>query len=785
MKSALIIIYICSVNFFQIHCQISFPKPGLVFTDSEVPRVNITIDKTDLETILHPDNAYSYEEFAADFRFTSSTLTETVENVGFRIRGNTSRVSAKKSFKISFNTFESGRKFYGLEKMNINGEHNDPSIARSKICWDIFAKMYVPASRANHVRLYINNVYYGLYLNVEHIDEEFIQARFNEQSGNLYKCIFPAPLLYRGDSPNNYKKEFWGRRAYQLKTNRARDDYSDLAKLIRIINTSDNDTFLEEINTVFNIDGYLRYLAVEVAIGHWDGYSYNQNNFYLYHNTRTGKFEFIPYDLDNTLGIDFVDRNWATRFIYPWAKNGGKERPLTRRIMEHTQLRERFSHYMKILIEHVFHVDELYPKIDRIRQNIRDFVIQDPKYKLDYGFTFNDFENSFEKAWGNHVGYGIKPYIGTRRSSILSQLETTNLSPIIVDKSKKITVVNRPIRVDLQIVDEDLNPNVILHYQYNSDTWQNTKMQKQADKDEPIKGLYYRLDLPALSLGDTVNYFIRATDSDGNTSRYPQENNIRYSIEKTPQKPQLYINEWMSSNKIYTDGLGEYDDWFELYNAGASSVYLGNKYFSDNFNRPDKWQIPSMDIAPNEYLVFWADKDSEQGHRHTNFKLNAEGEQIGIFYGQNFGFLPIDTVSFSGQQGLLSQGRLPDGSPNIYLLEQGISPGQSNSLPTGLSIFSNRNPSVVIIPNPVRGAFRVVLKNIFSTQGKIIIYTIEGKTVLVKNLQSGINTYSFQPIELLRQNYFHTPTVYLLSVFWKDRQRRRHVLAGKKILLNK
>ncbi|MBL0099981.1 MAG: CotH kinase family protein [Saprospiraceae bacterium] len=52
------------------------------------------------------------------------------------MRGNTSRVSAKKSFKIKFNHFGSG-KFYGLSDLNLNGEHNDPSIVRSKLSWDM------------------------------------------------------------------------------------------------------------------------------------------------------------------------------------------------------------------------------------------------------------------------------------------------------------------------------------------------------------------------------------------------------------------------------------------------------------------------------------------------------------------------------------------------------------------------------------------------------------------------------------------------------------------------
>ena len=52
--------------------------------------------------------------------------SDTVLNVGFRLRGNTSRTAGKKSFKVSINSFVAGRKWNQLEKLNLNGEHNDP-----------------------------------------------------------------------------------------------------------------------------------------------------------------------------------------------------------------------------------------------------------------------------------------------------------------------------------------------------------------------------------------------------------------------------------------------------------------------------------------------------------------------------------------------------------------------------------------------------------------------------------------------------------------------------------
>jgi len=51
----------------------------------------------------------------ASMHFKNKWIDETIDSIGFRLRGNTSRDTTKKSFKISFNSFSSGRKFYNIE----------------------------------------------------------------------------------------------------------------------------------------------------------------------------------------------------------------------------------------------------------------------------------------------------------------------------------------------------------------------------------------------------------------------------------------------------------------------------------------------------------------------------------------------------------------------------------------------------------------------------------------------------------------------------------------------
>jgi len=268
MRHLLASIVVCACFFVPSSAQEINPDPGYVFDDSSVPKVEIYIDDAHLEKIFHPDSLESNTEYPATFFFTRDGVTESMEDVGFRLRGNTSRFAEKKSFKVSFNSFEPGRNFRGLEKMNLNGEHNDPSVIRSKMSWHLFNELNVVASRSNHIELYINDVYRGIYLNVEHIDEEFIQKRFDADEGNLYKCLWPADFWYRGADPDLYKRpEPWGRQAYELKTNLDENDYSDLAHFIDVLNNTSSADFECEIEEVLEVDHLLRHMAVDVIIG--------------------------------------------------------------------------------------------------------------------------------------------------------------------------------------------------------------------------------------------------------------------------------------------------------------------------------------------------------------------------------------------------------------------------------------------------------------------------------------------------------------------------------------
>ena len=133
----------------------------------------------------------------------------------------------------------------------------------------------------------------------------------------------------------------------------------------------------------------------------------------------------------------------------------------------------------------------------------------------------------------------------------------------------------------------------------------------------------------------------------------------------------LYINEWMAQNNntLADPADGQFEDWFELYNPGSDTVDLTGYYLSDEHRL--QYQIPSgYKISPHGYLLVWADNESGQNSSnridlHASFALSRSGESITLYAPD--GRL-IDSITFGSQTNDISQGRYPDGSPNIYYM---------------------------------------------------------------------------------------------------------------------
>ena len=52
---------------------------------------------------------------------------------------------------------------------------------------------------------------------------------------------------------------------------------------------------------VLDVERFISFLALEVMLCHWDGYTFNVKNYLVYHDLDTRKMVFMPHDMDQML----------------------------------------------------------------------------------------------------------------------------------------------------------------------------------------------------------------------------------------------------------------------------------------------------------------------------------------------------------------------------------------------------------------------------------------------------------------------------------------------------
>ena len=390
------------------------PTDDQVYIEREIMVIRMTMSAEDKAFLLHEDNKYSEVYVPADVTISNSQLDEEVLNVGVRLRGNSSRDHLKKAFKIDFKEFGGG-KFHGYKKFNLKPDVNDPTLIRELLTMHLYRLMEVPAQRVTPVQLFMNEEYMGAYLNLEQIDDEFVDSRFGHEDGFLYKCGWGSTLQDNGQVFNTI--------LFESKINEDTDTRAELEQFVKILNNTSDEDFVEEIEKVFSVDRYLRQMAVEALTGHWDGYSYNQNNFYLFYNEQTGLVEFLPYDTDNTWGISWGSRDWATRNLGSFYR-AGNPRPLSSRILDVEAYRDTYFDYLRFLFENYFNEEYLYPIFDHYEALLDELIQADTYYSLGFGFSYEDFKSSYDFGKIDHVKYGLRGFLKTRTEYGLEDLPT-------------------------------------------------------------------------------------------------------------------------------------------------------------------------------------------------------------------------------------------------------------------------------------------------------------------------------------------------------------------------
>lgn len=298
-----------------------------------------------------------YKTYPADLTIGSARLSR----VGVRKRGFIGSASATRpSLGLRFDEYEPRQSFRGLKRMSLNNNLQDPSQLHQVLAYRVFARAGVPAPRCSLARVTLNGRDLGIYSHVEAVETPFLTRHFGGPNGNLYEGQLSD---FRPDWVKTFEK----------KNRRGTADRNDLEAVVRALQ-SDDAHLLERLEPLVDLETYLSFWATEALLGHWDSYSNNGNNFFVYRRPDTGRFVFIPWGADGVFG----DKDPFTPFKTPESVQARSLLPRRLYLLPATQ--ERYRARLRELLQTAWDEAGLLAEAGRLEALIRSRVHVSPSH---------------------------------------------------------------------------------------------------------------------------------------------------------------------------------------------------------------------------------------------------------------------------------------------------------------------------------------------------------------------------------------------------------------------
>ena len=177
--------------------------------------------------------------------------------------GSTRAFDDRPALTIKIDKFGDAPAYNGLQKFHLNNSVQDPSLLSEWTCSEIIRAAGQPATRVGHARLRLGDRDMGVYVLKEGFDEEFLRRNFRTTSGNLYDGGFCQDL----DSP------------LERDEGTGAETRSDLKAIVEACREPDMKVRWKRIEQLVEVGDFVRFMALEAMLGHWDGYSFNSNKY--------------------------------------------------------------------------------------------------------------------------------------------------------------------------------------------------------------------------------------------------------------------------------------------------------------------------------------------------------------------------------------------------------------------------------------------------------------------------------------------------------------------------
>lgn len=320
------------------------------------------------------------------------------ENVGVRFKGNSTLRTSwangfdRMPFKLDFDEFEDeypearNQRFYGFKQLSLSNNTGDPTYIREAVVYDMLHEAGLVAAKTGFYELFLdrgegrNSL--GIYTVIEAIDDTVIARSFDDASGNIYEADGRAASLAAG-------VEAQIEASFKVESDEAKADWSDIRRLYEALHaperTSNAVAWRRGLESVFDVEGFLKWLALSAAIQHWDTYGAMTHNYYLYNNPEDGRLNWISWDHNFVLGASMgpgMANNGAPASGANPVQNAGRgpgrgstsldksdvgtNWPLIRYLMDDGTYYRRYIDYMREAVGGVFEPEGVVAKYEQL-----------------------------------------------------------------------------------------------------------------------------------------------------------------------------------------------------------------------------------------------------------------------------------------------------------------------------------------------------------------------------------------------------------------------------------
>lgn len=278
-----------------------------IYDPNSIPTIELTFDAAAMAILSNPSTIEADQKKWAHGSFKCGNVV--IADVGVRRKGSSTfrALPQKAAFKIRFDKYVAGQRFLGLTDLTLNNSMSDPTFIAERLAYHTFRSVGLPAQRANSAEVVINGAPYGLYVNVETPNQDFLRRAFVLTGRSLYEV--------------NYGSQWLPGVEDGFDENVGDGTKSDVTALLQAVQAASDATLLVDVASHLDTNEWLDFSATEAAVGHYDGYAYGvwgSHNYFMAANG-AGVFSLVPWSTDLT----FSDRQTVVNANVPQNTSGG------------------------------------------------------------------------------------------------------------------------------------------------------------------------------------------------------------------------------------------------------------------------------------------------------------------------------------------------------------------------------------------------------------------------------------------------------------------------------